>query len=52
MYVWTVKGKTIEDISVIYDNDSLYSQSSGLRIIINRINSRKNRREKWQESKS
>lgn len=50
MYVWTVKGKTIEDISVIYDNDSLYPQSSG--DIIDRINKRKKRREKWQESKS
>ena len=51
MYVWTVKGRVIEDISVIYDNDSLYPQSSDLRIIINRIINRKRRREKWLESR-
>jgi len=51
MYVWTVKGRVIEDISIIFDNSSLPHESSDLRIIINRINNRKRRREKWLESK-
>jgi|1_EtaG_2_1085319.scaffolds.fasta_scaffold00738_9 hypothetical protein len=45
MYVWTVKGKTIEDISIS-------TLQSPKKIIMNRINRRKKRREKWQESKS
>ena len=45
MYVWTVKGQTIEDISIS-------NLQSSKKIIMNRINRRKKRREKWQESKS
>ena len=44
MYVWTVKGQTIEDISIS-------TLQSSKKIIMNRINRRKKRREKWQESR-
>ena len=37
MYVWTVKGTKIEDISIIFDNDSLDPISGDLRIIQQRM---------------
>tara|TARA_R110002020_G_scaffold32352_6_gene99593 strand:+ start:1661 stop:1894 length:234 start_codon:yes stop_codon:yes gene_type:complete len=46
MYVWTVKGTKIEDISIIFDNDSLDPISDDLRTIKDRISRRGNRKAK------
>ena len=52
MYVWTVKGTKIEDISIIFDNDSLDPISGDLRIIKNRVSRRGNRKAKARKRKN
>ena len=57
MYVWTVKGTKIEDISIIFDNDSLDPISDDLRTIKDRISRRGNRKAKakkvlWKRCRS
>ena len=46
MYIWTVRGTKIEDISIIFDNDSLDPISNDLRTIKDRISRRGNRKAK------
>ena len=51
MYIWTVRGTKLEDISIIFDNDSLDPISDDLRTIKDRISRRGNRKAKARKRK-
>ena len=51
MYIWTVRGTKLEDISIIFDNDSLDPISDDLRTIKDRISRRGNRKAKARKIK-
>ena len=52
MYIWTVRGTKLEDISIIFDNDSLDPISNDLRTIKDRISRRGNRKAKARRRKN